>query len=305
MVVCEICRKSCFEMTSTKIKDGYICLDCDAKFKAIMGKHNPEQFDSAFYKELMLHPAEAEKIPRNIKASDDACCICGKSPFGGKRLKNNTMLCTDCVENYNETVAGKEMDSNFFAEHDSQYFQEELSECYNPHSFISFNFKTQKIYLKDALRKKNYKVVSFSDILGYNITSPQARFLDVDIAYAGKTIRFHMDDSLCKHYEFDKVVDCFQNVFAVTGKENSYGISSDGIAATGIPQLVCPRCGGTNCMPVVESSTKGKDFSAGKGCCGYALLGPLGILCGACGGGKQSTSTAYWMCTKCGNKFQK
>lgn len=305
MVVCEICRKSCFEMTSSRIKDGYICLDCDAKFKAIMGKYNPEQFDSVFYKELMLHPAEAEKLPKKNMDPEYSCCICGASSFGGKKLKDNATLCTDCVDNYNKIVVGKEMETNFFATHDAKYFMEELAECYNPSYSISFNFKTQKIYLKDALLKKNYKVVKFSDILGYNITSPQARFLDVDIAYDGKTIRFHMDDSLCKHYEFDKVVDCFQKVFAVTGKENSSGILPNGISANAIPQLTCPRCGGTNCMPVVESSTTGKDFSVGKGCCGYALLGPFGLLCGACGDGKQSTSTTYWMCTKCGNKFQK
>lgn len=71
------------------------------------------------------------------------------------------------------------------------------------------------------------------------------------------------------------------------------------------PQLVCPKCGSTECTPIVETSTSGKDFSAGKGCCGFVLLGPLGILCGACGEGKQTASTTYWMCSSCGTKFQK
>ena len=44
----------------------------------------------------------------------------------------------------------------------------------------------------------------------------------------------------------------------------------------------CPKCGGEHCQVISETTSKGKDFSAGKGCCGAALLGPIGILCGAC-----------------------
>lgn len=66
----------------------------------------------------------------------------------------------------------------------------------------------------------------------------------------------------------------------------------------------CPKCGGYDIMPVSEVSTKGKDFNAGDACCGYLLCGPLGLLCGATGKGKQTTTTTYWMCKGCGNKFQ-
>ena len=66
----------------------------------------------------------------------------------------------------------------------------------------------------------------------------------------------------------------------------------------------CPRCGSYDIMPVSEVSTKGKDFDAGNACCGYLLCGPLGLLCGATGKGKQTTTTTYWMCKGCGNKFQ-
>ena len=68
--------------------------------------------------------------------------------------------------------------------------------------------------------------------------------------------------------------------------------------------LHCPRCGSHDIMPVSEVSTKGKDFKAGDACCGYMLCGPLGLLCGATGKGKQTTTTTYWMCKGCGNKFQ-
>lgn len=68
--------------------------------------------------------------------------------------------------------------------------------------------------------------------------------------------------------------------------------------------MECPKCGNTNLQAVTESTSTGKDFSAGKGCCGAILLGPIGILCGACGKGRQINSTTYWLCSKCGHKFK-
>lgn len=68
--------------------------------------------------------------------------------------------------------------------------------------------------------------------------------------------------------------------------------------------LHCPRCGSYDITPVSEVSTKGKDFNAGDACCGYMLCGPLGLLCGATGKGKQITTTTYWVCKCCGNKFK-
>ena len=66
----------------------------------------------------------------------------------------------------------------------------------------------------------------------------------------------------------------------------------------------CPKCNNTNLFSTTEVNTTGKDFSFGKGCCGAILLGPIGILCGACGGGKQTHSTTYWICSECGYKFK-
>ncbi len=68
--------------------------------------------------------------------------------------------------------------------------------------------------------------------------------------------------------------------------------------------MVCPRCGEQNCSVINETTTSGKDFSASKGCLGALILGPLGILCGACGKGKQTTNTNYWVCNNCGNKWK-
>lgn len=68
--------------------------------------------------------------------------------------------------------------------------------------------------------------------------------------------------------------------------------------------MKCPRCGNENCSVINETTTTGKDFSAGKGCLGALLLGPLGVLCGACGKGKQTTNQNYWVCNQCGHKWK-
>lgn len=68
--------------------------------------------------------------------------------------------------------------------------------------------------------------------------------------------------------------------------------------------MECPKCKENNSQIINEVSTSGKDFSAGKGCCGAILMGPLGILCGACGKGRKIHNKQYWVCNNCGNKWR-
>lgn len=68
--------------------------------------------------------------------------------------------------------------------------------------------------------------------------------------------------------------------------------------------ISCPNCGSKNIQLIQEQSTKGKDFSGTKGCCGVLLLGPIGVLCGSCGGGKKLRTSNFWLCNNCGNKFK-
>ena len=70
----------------------------------------------------------------------------------------------------------------------------------------------------------------------------------------------------------------------------------------------CPNCRSTNLHVSTESNTTsiGGGYSGGKGCLGFLLLGPLGLLCGSCGS-KQKISTTnqtFWICGDCGNKFR-
>ena len=71
--------------------------------------------------------------------------------------------------------------------------------------------------------------------------------------------------------------------------------------------MICLNCGSDNCQVINEIHTKGKDFSASKGCCGAILLWPIwpiGILCGACGKGKTTQNKNYWVCNNCGYKWR-
>lgn len=68
--------------------------------------------------------------------------------------------------------------------------------------------------------------------------------------------------------------------------------------------MKCMKCGGENCQIINQVQTSGKDFSASKGCCGAILLGPIGLLCGACGKGKQVKNNNFWVCNNCGHKWK-
>lgn len=68
-------------------------------------------------------------------------------------------------------------------------------------------------------------------------------------------------------------------------------------------KVKCPKCGSHHCVAMMETKTTKKGYSMTKGCCGYALLGPFGFLCGACGSGEISESKTYWVCQTCGRKF--
>lgn len=73
-------------------------------------------------------------------------------------------------------------------------------------------------------------------------------------------------------------------------------------------RLLCPQCGNTEIQITTSTNlqTTGKNYSAAKGCCGWIALGPIGLLCGTCGKGQQTTSTTTtaWACPKCGKIFR-
>ena len=63
--------------------------------------------------------------------------------------------------------------------------------------------------------------------------------------------------------------------------------------------MKCPKCGSENIQ--FATRTSGSPFSASDSCCGFLLLGPLGILCGLCG--SDVSTEEFWVCRDCGKKF--
>ncbi len=61
----------------------------------------------------------------------------------------------------------------------------------------------------------------------------------------------------------------------------------------------CPNCGSEHVQ--YATKTSGGGFSFLDSCCGYIMLGPLGLLCGACGSG--TSTKEFWICHDCGHKF--
>ncbi len=317
--VCEICGKTFGSIFGTKIADGYICYDCNEKFQKLIGKHNPEKMHVETYKNILVHPAEAFKYKDKKKndGSKPYCAVCGNGGIYSKFITSDgRYICDKCASNCNMVSEEFSKDNGaFISSHDSNYFIEELAECYNPAIDIAFNFRTEKIYLQDALLVKNYKIINFSDILKIEVIRKKtlytgdgdARFLSVNFRYDKAIISYRKDDFKDKHHEFDKVLDCF---LRISDKNNAIIVNLSDVQQdiqneNKNSQLKCPKCGVANCTPITETTTSGKNFSVGKGFCGYVLLGPLGILCGVCGQDKQTNSTTYWMCHNCGNKFQR
>lgn len=64
-------------------------------------------------------------------------------------------------------------------------------------------------------------------------------------------------------------------------------------------RMKCPRCGSEDIQ--FATRTSGSLFSASDSCCGFLLLGPLGLLCGLCG--SDVSTDEFWVCRNCGKKF--
>jgi len=86
----------------------------------------------------------------------------------------------------------------------------------------------------------------------------------------------------------------------LTGKSVRYADKIN--SYDGFEKIKCPKCCSDNITLV--SNTEKRGFKSSDACCGYMILGPLGLLCGSVGSNKTST-TEYWVCGSCGNHFQR
>ncbi len=63
--------------------------------------------------------------------------------------------------------------------------------------------------------------------------------------------------------------------------------------------MKCPKCSSEKIQ--FGTNTSGGGFSFSDACCGSIILGPLGVLCGACG--SDTKTKEFWICQDCGHKF--
>lgn len=109
--------------------------------------------------------------------------------------------------------------------------------------------------------------------------------------------------------------ECFGAMVAISSQnnieDNEYTPFRGNAAVEPLPtfgSIYCPKCQSQKLQTIIESNTEGTGggYGAGKGCFGYLLLGPLGLLCGACGSKAKITTTnkTHFMCMDCGNKFR-
>lgn len=59
----------------------------------------------------------------------------------------------------------------------------------------------------------------------------------------------------------------------------------------------CPNCGSKNVQ--YSQSNSGGGYGMCEGCCGFMMLGPLGLLCGT----KTTSTEKFWICSDCGSKI--
>ena len=69
-------------------------------------------------------------------------------------------------------------------------------------------------------------------------------------------------------------------------------------------EVKCPKCGAAGCTPQYKQNVSGGGYGCCSGGLGALVLGPLGLLCGACGRSTKTTNTLVWICPKCGHEFR-
>lgn len=100
-------------------------------------------------------------------------------------------------------------------------------------------------------------------------------------------------------------------LYAILAKHNhaprpaGTSVTADTSVVAAPSKKCCPVCGSTNLQVTTEKNTSGGGYNAADGCCGYMLLGPLGLLCGACGSKVKTTNKTFFVCMDCGKKFAK
>ena len=70
--------------------------------------------------------------------------------------------------------------------------------------------------------------------------------------------------------------------------------------------MICPKCGNDYCKIVTDTEVKGKDFSLARGVAASILFRntSTGFVAGLSNSRKME-ARAYWVCDRCGHKFER
>ena len=96
---------------------------------------------------------------------------------------------------------------------------------------------------------------------------------------------------------------------AIQETPTARSIQEASLQPQGNSNISCPYCHarGEHCHPIVKTDikTSGGGYGFWNGCCGLILLGPVGLLCGACGSSVKTKvrNETWWICQKCGKEF--
>ena len=99
-----------------------------------------------------------------------------------------------------------------------------------------------------------------------------------------------LENNFCVSCGKKLVKETAQEEFSQNNQTNNTGPKRD--------LIVCPKCGSTNIHFVTTQASQ--NFDAGDACCGYALCGAPGLLCGV---KKKTESKTVRKCMSCNHEF--
>lgn len=118
----------------------------------------------------------------------------------------------------------------------------------------------------------------------------------------------HSGATYCKHCGKPLIKPEITEEIAVIPKETEAEVITEPQIVSSDKISVCPFCHSEDCRPVNKTNVKshGGGFGFFNALIGFILMGPAGLLCGACGHTSVHTTVSnetWWVCPSCGKEF--
>lgn len=176
---------------------------------------------------------------------------------------------------------------------------------------ISYNRHDREPYLQES------KVIYFNEVVPlyvkYKESADELNGLYRDEEYL--EMRRHIPDAYCSIEIIQFFIDAIEQKRVDSQKElyqlyDQYEhqrkmeeLEQERLRKIEESRVHCPKCNSTDCMIITKTTTDVTPFGFGDACCGMALLGPIGILCGTCGMGSKTETKMLYHCNQCGKDF--